>query len=77
MTIQEAVNILDAFIGNRHTTFRFEAWQTLKSSVLAQQTNNSVRDAIVEEARLLCENHPSKDCRAFASSVLRFLQQHP
>jgi hypothetical protein len=41
MTIQEAVNILDAFIGNRHTTFRFEAWQTLKTAVLAQQTNNS------------------------------------
>ena len=40
MDIKEAITILGAVVAEDKSVFVHEAWQTLKSAVLAQQTNN-------------------------------------
>ena len=47
LSINECIDILDVTINNYERLAQSsEAWQTLKTAVLAQQTTNSVRDAI-------------------------------
>jgi DnaJ-class molecular chaperone len=44
-----------------------------KTSITILKKKQKIKNSLIEEAKLLKEKHPSKDCRFFADSVLTFL----
>lgn len=64
-----AFEIVDGYFASGEPSAITDAWEILKTAVLAQQTTNTQMDAILKEADILRKEHPSKDCRFFAESV--------
>jgi hypothetical protein len=57
MTLNEAIEFFNECFGDDDTAVRYHtAWQTLKSAVLAAQTNNSAMDAIATITRAVSDN---------------------
>lgn len=46
MNIERAINTIDCFVRNHHTSLEVEAWQTLKSEVLSQPDVQQLKQAI-------------------------------
>jgi hypothetical protein len=83
MTNEHALVVIGCYVPLVNSVAN-KAWQTLRSAVLAQQTNNTLRDAIalLEEClrfNFLEQCNSITNCNCLGHRIQRFVdaQQHP